>query len=585
MIKDHIKTRIQTILQEMKIEATAELEYPLISSFGDYSSSIAMKLTKKLKKNPMLIAEEIATKIKPDDIIEKVETAKPGFINFWITKKNLVDNLKSISSRGENYGRSDILKNKKIIVEFTDPNPFKEFHIGHLYSNIVGESLARLHEALGADVRRVTYQGDVGMHVAKSIWGMKKLMEQEKTTLDDLQKQPLSDRVKFLGKSYAEGATAFEENEKARQEIITINKQVYQKEQAVTEIYETGRRWSLEHFDSIYERLGSKFDTNFFESEVGQKGVELVKENMKTGVFKESDGAIIFPGEDYGLHTRVFINSLGLPTYEAKELGLAPAKYEWFPYDESIIVTGNEINDYFKVLLAALEKIYPDLRKKTEHISHGMVRLPEGKMSSRTGKILRGEWLLDEAAQKALEVIKLTIEKKADPNENIDRELGWIADTAEAIGKAAVKYALLKNGIGRDVEFNFNESVSFEGNSGPYLQYTYVRCRSVIEKSHIDLQAATATEDTKLNEEELSIMRTLIKFPEIIIDTALHNSPNLISNFLYDIAQKYNLFYQKHSILNADDETKKLRILLTHSVSQVIDNGLNLLGIQTVEKM
>ncbi len=585
MIKDHIKSVLATVLQGMKIEEHADVEYPAVSTFGDYSTNVAMKLARILKKSPIAIAEEIAAQIKADDVIEKVEVAKPGFVNFWITKIALLKNLTEITTHGENFGRSDLLKQKKIIVEFTDPNPFKEFHIGHLYSNIVGESLARLYETLGADVRRVTYQGDVGMHVAKSIWGMQKLMNDETITLDELHKQPVQDRVKFLGRSYATGATAYEEDEKAKAEMIEINKQVYAKDPDIEKIYLIGRNWSLEYFDSIYERLGTAFDNNFFESQVGSRGVEIVKQHIGDGIFKESEGAIVFPGEEYGLHTRVFINSLGLPTYEAKELGLAPTKYEWFPYDESVIVTGNEIIEYFKVLLAALEKIYPDLRKKTKHISHGMVRLPEGKMSSRTGKILAGEWLLDEAAKKALEIIKQTQEKKKDPNENIDRELGWIADTAEIIGKAAVKYALLKNGIGRDVEFNFNESVSFEGNSGPYLQYTYVRCRSVLEKSHIHLKETMTLPDMAANVEELSIMRALITYPEIVTDAAMHNAPNLISNYLYDIAQKFNLFYQKHSILNADDTTKKFRILLTHSVSQVIDNGLNLLGIQTVEKM
>lgn len=585
MIKDHIKNKIQEVLKHLKIDETTDVEYPAVASFGDYSCNIAMKLSKKLKKSPLMIAEQIAKEIKPDDMIEKIEVAKPGFINFWISKKALLDNLNSITTHGENYGRSELLKDKKVVVEFTDPNPFKEFHIGHLYSNIVGESLCRLYESQGADVKRVTYQGDVGMHVAKSLWGMQSLMEKENVTLEDLQKKPIKDRVKFMGKSYSTGATAYEEDEKAKASIIEINKKVYAKDPSNLDLYTIGREWSLEYFDTIYERLGSQFDHNFFESEVGARGVEIVKQNIKNGIFKESDGAIVFPGEDYGLHTRVFINSLGLPTYEAKELGLAPTKYEWFPYDESIIVTGNEINEYFKVLLAALEKIEPALRQKTKHISHGMVRLPEGKMSSRTGKVLLGEWLLDKATQKALEIIKKTTQKDIDPNENIDRELGWIADTAESIGKAAVKYALLKNGIGRDVEFNFNESVSFEGNSGPYLQYTYVRCRSVLAKSPIDLKGSEPLQDVPLNEEELSIMRSLIKFPEVIIDASLHLSPNLITNFLYDIAQKYNLFYQKHSILKADKETQKLRILLTHSVSQVLDNGLYLLGIQTVEKM
>lgn len=586
MIRDHVQRKIETALKALKVPITAfSVEHTSNAQFGDYSCNIAMQLTKQLKKNPILIAEEIVKKIDTDEIIDKVEVAKPGFINFWINKKTLLHNLKSITNHANNYGRNDKLKNEKIIVEFTDPNPFKEFHIGHLYSNIVGESLARLYDACGAEVKRVTYQGDVGMHVAKSLWGMQELMSRENISVHDLEKLPIKERVKFLGKSYSMGATAYEENETAKKNIVEINKQVYEKDARILSLYALGRKWSLEYFDSIYERLGSQFEKNFFESEVGPRGREIVNANLIKGIFKKSNGAVVFPGEDFGLHTRVFINSLGLPTYEAKELGLAPTKYEWYPYTMSVIVTGNEINEYFKVLLAALDKIYPELRRKTTHISHGMVRLPDGKMSSRTGKVLLGEWLLDEAAKKAMEVMGKNTHIKVDSTLQLNNEPGWLVDTAELIGKAAIKYALLKNSIGKDVEFDFDESVSFEGNSGPYIQYTYVRCRSVLEKSPVSLQSAESINDIAANKEELQLLRSLIKFTDIVRDSALHRTPNSIANYLYNIAQEYNLFYQKHTILKADEETVKFRILLTHSVSQIISNGLGLLGIQTVEKM
>lgn len=270
------------------------------------------------------------------------------------------------------------------MIEFTDTNPFKEFHIGHLYSNIVGESLSRLLEAQGANVRRVIYQGDVGMHVAKAVWGFMQNLENKSgqdlvLRIANLEEKSLHEKIKFLGDAYSYGSRAFEDDSQAAEQIKVLNKKIYDKDIEVMPAYNVGREWSLKYFETIYARLGTKFDNYYFESEVGPEGSKIVKEYQLKGIFEESDGAIIFPGEKYGLHNRVFINSLGLPTYEAKELGLAPRKYKDFSYDMSVIVTGNEINEYFRVLLKALELIYPDIAVKTKHISHGMVRIPEGK--------------------------------------------------------------------------------------------------------------------------------------------------------------------------------------------------------------
>lgn len=595
MLRDIIKKEIQRAV-EILYKKEADFDVSASEHFGDYSSNAAM-VTKE--GNAIDAAENIKSELlkskELQEWIEKIEVAGAGFLNFYLKREVFEKNIAAILKEKENYGKSGVFSGKKIMVEYTDPNPFKEFHIGHLYSNTVGESLARIAKSLGADIKRACYQGDIGMHVAKSIWGMMEKLKNEKLKMNDLMKKSLNERQHFMGQAYALGAEAFEKSEKTKKEIEELNKKIYAGDSEVEKYYEMGRKWSLEYFETIYKRLGTKFDFYYFESETGKSGLEFVKEYLKKGVFKESDGAVIFEGEKYGLHNRVFINSLGLPTYEAKDLGLAPKKYQDFPYDLSIIVTGNEVNEYFKVILKALEIINPDLAKKTKHIGHGMVRLPSGKMSSRSGDVLTGEWLLEEAKKRLKSIIK--------EGDNKDIEA-----ISEKTAVAAVKYSLLKSNIGKDVIFDFNESLAFDGNSGPYLQYTYARCKSVLNKAQNSYQKGgqanvktshfvkTSRDKQNLNQiqnlkskmtlEELAIVRTLYKFPEVVVEAGKNFAPNLICNFLFDLAQKFNLFYQKVSIIGSQDsDIRNQRLLITKITADIIKQGLNLLGIEVLEQM
>lgn len=586
-MKQQIIKHIEEVLKHLDIsDVEPQVDYPTDPKHGDYTTNVAMIAAKKLDKNPREFASELSEKLQSLDKFEKVEVAGPGFINFWVKDEVLIEN-----AMNEKKGNG-VLAGKKIMVEYTDPNPFKEFHIGHLYSNIVGESLCRILEANGATVQRVDYFGDVGMHVSKALFGLQSKLKTENLELKLLEGLNLKERIKYMGEAYALGATAYEENTDAKTEMQELNRLIYiaaqrmwkkekglepqvdyQKDFQVDEdrldeiykLYTTGREWSLAYFETIYQRLGTKFDGYYPESIAGERGYKLVKDNLSKGIFAESEGAIVFLEEKSGLHTRVFINKLGLPTYEAKELGLAPWKYEEFPYDQSIIVTGNEINEYFKVLITALKQINPGLGEKAKHLSHGMVKLPEGKMSSRTGKIVTGEWLLDEAKSRAL--------KLSDSEE-----------VAEQVGIGAVKYALLKNGIGKDVEFSFDESVSFEGNSGPYLQYTYARTRSVLAKGKGQKPEGKSADYT-LNPEERELLQLLVRFGEVVEEAAVRYAPSAVATYLFELAQAFNLFYQKHQILKAEDAVKQFRLVLTATTGDVLKQGLNLLGIQAPDRM
>jgi len=580
--KDLAKAAEELGLKSIEVDATR----PADSKNGDYSTNVALRAgnrqhvtgnTKNETWNtehgiinthenyqlPMEFAKKLADSFGNQPYIEKLEVKEPGFLNFFVRPQFLADEVEKVLKKPKVALR---LSKQKVVVEFTDPNPFKEFHIGHLFSNIVGESISRLLEATGANVKRANYQGDVGMHVAKTVWGFPKMVEQTGESLDEIRKKPLKARAFFLGQAYALGAQEFEASEQVKGEVAELNKKIFDRDQSIYPLYEEGRKWSLDYFEEIYKRLGTNFDYYYLESEVGEVGAEIVKNNLANGIFEKSDGAVVFPGEKHGLHRRVFINSLGLPTYEAKELGLAPAKYQNFAYDLSVIVTGNEINDYFKVLLAAMGKIFPDLASKTKHIGHGMVRMPGGKMSSRLGNVILGEWLLDEAKKRV-----------KDSFESVSDEL------AEKIGTGAVKYALLRGNLGQDVNFSFEESISLNGNSGPYLQYTYARARSVLGKTpNPKLQTPNFSGAAK---EELMLLRLISHFEEAVLDAAEAFAPNIVANFLYEVAQKFNIFYNNQPILKAEEPARSRRIFLTEATADVLKKGLGLLGVSAPEKM
>lgn len=619
------------------IQNTVIVERPAEQSHGHFASPLSLSLFGKLSqadselltqlscRSPRDLATQIAKILEENtEVFKHVEVAGPGFINMTLTDNFLLMAL-SPTLEGDVLTVPQPNAGEETLVEFTDPNPFKELHIGHLYSNIIGEAISRTLETQGATVHRVCYQGDVGMHVAKSVWGMKKLLQNdfpEKTpaeALELMETKTLTERVNFLGRAYATGATAYKDDPSAAEEIKDINyltflsgqenlveqtgwepqvdykqyvAQTAQNYLEIKKLYTYGRTWSLAYFDTMYSRIGMKFEDFFFESTVGEYGVKIVKEFLEKGVFEESQGAVIFPGEKYGLHNRVFINSLGLPTYEAKELGLAPEKYRRFKYDRSLIITGNEIDEYFKVLLKALEITNPDLRAKTIHMSHGMVRLPEGKMSSRTGKILTAEWLMDEARTRIRKVL-------ADTRQSLTTD--EINEISEVVGLSAIKFAFLKQSIGKDIAFDFDESLAFTGNSGPYLLYSLVRAKSVLAKAseagisvknrysaeYIDTVSSKLLQSkVEFTTSERDLLLNILMYLDILSQTAREYAPHHLANYLFVISQSFNVFYAESKIVNKEQpEITELRIALTQAVVRVLSHGLQTLGIKTVEKM
>jgi arginyl-tRNA synthetase len=554
-----IRSAIERALTALGADVSFSVEHPADLAHGDFATNAALTAAKSLGKNPREVATELADMLLGIDGVASVEIAGPGFINFHLTRAYLTDTLATIRENAAVWGRSADREGTLVVVEYTDPNPFKEFHVGHLFTNTVGESIARLFMMTGATVKRVNYQGDVGMHVAHVLWGMREMGLTPETGFT----------ARDLGKAYALGATAYKERPEVADEMRRINRAIYERnDEELNRLYDTGREVSLAYFESIYTILGTAFDYYFFESDAAPKGKELVLAHPE--IFPESDGARVFCGEDYGLHTRVFLNAEGLPTYEAKELALAKMKYDIYPYDLSIISTSNEITEYFKVLRTAMGKIYPDLAAKTEHIGHGTVRLKDGKMSSRTGKVIAAVDFIDEIAAAA------TAKAAESGTEDFDDAL------ARTVAIGAIKYATLRSNVLQDSTFDPEQALSFEGDSGPYLQYTHARIVSVLEKAR---GAAVLPNSEHAPEVPYAIERLLYRFPEVVARACAERSPHHVAIYLTELAGAFNSFYADERIADPEDVYAPYKAAIADVVRITLQNGLFALGIEAPKRM
>ncbi len=562
------------------------IERPADFSHGDYSSNVAMVAAKAQKINPRELAQKIADNIntqlqnQPEgsalSAIEKVEVAGPGFINFRLSRQHFADAItqavKGKVKEKKYFGFSELHKGKKYLIEYTNPNPFKVFHIGHLMSNSIGEAISRLVGATGAKIVRANYQGDVGLHVAKAIYGMQ-LMEKQMPSGHADKKT----RSEFLGNAYVAGAKAYEGDESAKDEIVVINKKVYDRnDKKVNKLYDIGRKWSLEHFEDIYALLGTKFNRYFFESNIAKEGKKIVLESLEKGIFEKSEGAVVFRGDKYGLHTRVFINKENLPTYEAKEIGLTAKKFAKVKPDRSIVITADEQASYFTVVLKALSLIKHEWAQKTTHIAHGMLVLPTGKMSSRTGDVISGESLIEEAIKKV--TLKMGENQEKKQLFSSEKEMH---ETANTIGIGAIKYLMLRQAAGSNIVYEIDKALSLEGDSGPYLQYACVRARSVLAKA----AAAKITPNTTPVSSSVGVLERLIeRFPETLAEASENYAPHILVTYLSELAGAFNAFYAQTQIVEKHIEAP-YRVALTTAFSYVMENGLRLLAINVPEKM
>lgn len=553
----------QWIATTLSIDDDVTLEYPGDTTHGDFATNIALIYAKQAGKNPQELAKEFVEKLNASKLpeIESIETAGPGFINFKLKPSVFADVVEKIVATGKKFGNHTRLSGQRIIVEYTQPNPFKEFHIGHLMNNIIGESVSRLFEAHGTEVIRATYHGDVGLHVAKAIWG---LQEMEVGT---------EMNAHLLGNAYATGAKLFETNEEVKKEIIVLNKVIYDRSDPdVNVLYDTGRGVSLRHFEDLYKRLGSNFDFHFYESETAPLGKALVLEYLPSGVFEKSEGATIFRGEEFGLHTRVFLNKEDLPTYEAKELGCIALKKEKIgDFDLSVTITANEQNAFFTVVEKSAEQVFPELCAKLLHLSHGMMKLPSGKMSSRTGDVVTAESMIETVKEVARAKIKDGVLSQA-----------MQEDIAEKVALAALRYTILRQSIGGDIIFDINQALSLEGDSGPYLQYACVRASTLLKKAEGSVEISSTL---PVGWQTTHVERLLQRYPRIIDRAGREYAPHQLVTYLTELAGSFNSFYGSHKIIDASDPTSAYRLSITKAFFDVMSSGLDLLGIEIPQEM
>ena len=556
MIHTTIKTYIQEICSSLyDYKESITLDVPE-DQFGDLSTNVAMRLAKLNNENPKDVAQKISVELAKRDGIARVSVAGPGFINITI-KDDLL--WQAFLSDDDNSEYAD----QTVVIEYSDPNPFKELHVGHLYTSIVGDAIANLVQAGGGEVHRVNFGGDVGMHVAKAVWGILQTLEGEHP--EKLATVAQEMRSGWLSEQYVKGSKAFEDIDTAKTEITELNKQIYEitnsgdKESPLAQIYWTCRTWSYDYFNQFYASIGSGFEKYYPESENAQLGVDTVKSHLGE-VYEESDGAIVFKAEKYDLHTRVFINKEGLPTYEAKDVGVALAKWRDYKFDKSIIITANDITEYMKVVVKSIEQFEPEIARRTQHITHGNVKMKGGiKMSSRLGNVIRAGDVINSVREAATKDHK-----------------GSKHDTT----LAAIKFAFLKQRVGPDVIYDIDESVSLEGKSGPYLQYAHARACSILAKAKTTSIKANVN---SLEKGERLLARSIVNYHQVLDRAVQELSPHLIALYLYDTTQLFNRFYEQNRVI--DNPRSEIRLRLVEEYRNVLQKGLTILNIEAPEKI
>lgn len=564
-MEERIRQVVETELARMGAENVSfAVEWPADLAHGDFAVNAALSASKQLGKPPRELAEELANALERelDEDAEKVDVAGPGFVNVTLSPKAVAHELAGALEHPQEWGRNADSGGKRVMIEYGNPNPFKEMHIGHLVGTVVGESMSRLIEYSGSEVLRDTFGGDVGPQVAKALWA--------------LQKEGVTDvaSAEEIGKAYTHGSNAYEASEEAKKEIDEVNTRLYEivekqdeaetfseEDRALLYLWQKGREVSMQEFERIFAQLGTKYDYTFFDSDTTRPGLDAVHDAVERGVLRESQGAIIYPGEEKGLHTLVFVTSRGTPTYETKDIGLALLKEMRASTDEVIVLTAIEQQGHFKVVLAALAEIAPTLAAKMRHASHGLLTLTTGKMSSRKGNIITARELLKEVIEKALE-------RNPDPI------------IAEQVGVGALKYMILRSAPGGNIVFDPEKSLSLEGDSGPYLQYAFVRACSILEKAgmtDVRKDAHSLTSDAPV------LARLLTRFPGIVKKAQMLSGPHVLATYLTHLAGEWNSFYAKERIIGSDQEDAKLA--LVQAFVTTMRSGLMLLGIPVPEKM
>jgi arginyl-tRNA synthetase len=568
-VQDKIKNSILEILKKFdllkseKIEET--LEIPPQAEFGDLSSNICFSLSKKLKKSPLEIANDIVSKIKitKDSIVSRVES-KAGYINFFynysILSKMILSN---IFKEKEKFGQNKIGKGKKVMVEFSQPNPVHPMHIGHSRSTFLGDSLSNILDFLNYKTIRANYMNNTGLQVAKlvtayQLWGKNK--------------RPIGKPDLWLWKLYVKFHEEAEKNsaleEKTRD---TLRKFEIENDEKTVKVWNKIVDWCIEGFKETYKKLGINFDFYLFESEHRKMGKKNIERAIKKGIaFKSDEGAVVADLEKYGLANYIILRSDGTGLYATSDLGMTPYKFEKYKLSKSIWVVASEQDLYFKQLFKILELLGYPWVKNCYHFSYDLVHLPEGKMSSREGKAV----MIDEVIEKLTKNILKEVDKK---NPNLSKKEK--KNIAEKIAIGAFKYNILKIEPHKTITFDWDRMLSFEGDTGPYLQYAHVRADKILQKANKWKKNFSVKE---LEKQEINLIKKLMQFPDVVNQSGKDIRPHYVCNYAHELSDLFSDFYHSCPVIKAEtEELRNFRITLVEAVKITLKNSLTLLGIET----
>jgi len=580
LIEEKIKEVVKETL-EVEIE-DVPLEHPRNEDFGDYASGVSMSLAKKTVKNPWEVAQELAGELKGANltfessgnhypIFSSIEAVKPGFINFSLSDEWLKDQILNVLDSGNGYGSSDVGKGKNIIIEYSQPNPNKSMHIGHARNNFLGSSLSEIYKFAGYSVVRMNYMNDWGSHICKSMLMYKKYGK-------GIEPNKKSDH--FIGDFYVMYEKEHEKNpQEVEKELAEMFKKLEEGDKETYEIWKKITGWAYEGWKDTYKDENVVFDVWNYQSNYTKSGKEIVKVALEKGIAEKGPtGAVIAKLDKYGLPDKVMLRSDGTSIYVTQDTQMAKDDYEKYHFDKRIYVVDSRQSDYFKQLFKIIELLGFKWVGNLYHLAYGWVSLPEGAMSSRTGSVINAD-----------DVFKKLVDLEEDEVRNSMKEITNLKETSRKVALAAFRYGILKVDPKQDIVFDFSKVTKFEGNTGPYLMYTYARAKSILEKAGVVEKEMNFNlkkfESVKLNAKEKQLLRAIYKFPEIVIQAAASFSPHLIANYSYDVAQRFNSFYADTPVLKASDEVREFRKGLVKCVSQVMKNSLKLLGIDVVEKM
>ena len=544
-------------------EIAAMVEIPPNSEMGDFAFP-CFKLAKTMRKAPNLIAEEIAGKLSEDEIFENVEN-KGGYVNFFLDRKAVLKStLTEVEEKGNRYGGSDKGAGKKVIVEYSSPNIAKPFHIGHIRSTVIGNAIYKIYDFLGYDTVRINHLGDYGTQFGKMIVAYRKWGNKEK-----VEKEPIKTLLALYVKFHEEAEEHPELEDEAR-EVFRLLEDGSEEEVVLWKWF---REESLKEFSRVYDMLGISFDSYAGESFYSDKMDRITDMMAEKGLLKKSDGAEIVDLEAYGMSPALIRKKDGSTLYITRDIAAAVYRKEHYNFDKNIYVVASQQNLHFQQWFKIIELMGFDWADQCVHINFGLVSLDDGTMSTRKGKVVFLEDVLNRAVEKTAEIIK----EKNVAQENIDL-------IAKQVGIGAVIFQELSNNRIKDYTFSWDKVLNFEGETGPYVQYTHARACSV-------LRNATAALERDVDfryiagDSAYELTKLILRFPQVVEDAAEKYEPSVVTRHLVDIAQAFNKFYHDEHIIVEKEEEQKAKLLLVDAARQTLKNGLSLLGMEAPEKM